>query len=820
MAKKKAVDVEFTDENIVVRPLENVLGEGMLQYSEYIIKDRSLPMVEDGLKPVQRRILYSMMELGLKPNVPYKKSARVVGDCLGKYHPHGDTSVYDAMVRMAQSFTMRMPLVDGHGNFGSIDGDSAAAMRYTEARMAPLAMELLRDIDKDTVPWRDNFDGSLKEPEVLPSKFPNILINGAAGIAIGIATNIPPHNFTEVVDGCIAYIDNPNISIEEMCTIIKGPDFPTGAMIYCDDMCELYKNGRGKIVIRSKINVENTDGDKQNIVVTEIPFNANKISMLKKIYALKESKKELFGGIVDVVDESDRNGMRIVIKLRKGESAEKIINNLLKFSDLQTNYSVNMTVIANGKPEQLGVLGILSHYLRHQKSVIYRRSLYELKIAQKREHIVDGYCLILPAIDEVIAIIRSSPNREQSRKSLIERFDLTEAQAEAILSLQLGNINKMDVNKFVNELKELRSTIKRLQKIIGSDAEQYNVVKEELMEVRDNYRSSRMSTVVDELKDIQVKALAEGKKTNKRAYIVIDSFGGIKQVSVRNFGMALKNIESSGIDGLAKSVSLCEANLEVLVFGNKGNCYKVDTSIIPEKKWTERGASLSSIYAGATAGEKAVFILACDKVTVENEDMYIYTKFGNVKRSKVASNIINKPYYQVMGLKDDDEVIGGDIVQEDCTVLFISSDGQCVNTLPEYPIQGSRSACGVIGMSLNDGEIAILAKQLPPDNEEDFIDIVVVTDKGLGKRTATTEFEPMKRARKGVRIIDVAVNDSKAVFATVVKEPTELAIIDDAGELTSIETDMIRPEGRSTKGKPIAKGVKISKIIAHKEQNS
>ncbi|MFI3228893.1 MAG: DNA topoisomerase (ATP-hydrolyzing) [Bacillota bacterium] len=819
MAKKKVIEVENIVENIIERPIDKVMPEIMMPYSEYIIMERALPRVEDGLKPVQRRILYSMLELGLKPGVAYKKSARVVGDCLGKYHPHGDTSVYDAMVRMAQPFNLRMPLVDGHGNFGSIDGDGAAAMRYTEARMAPLAMELLRDIDKDTVSWRKNFDDSLEEPEVLPGRFPNLLVNGAMGIAIGLATNIPPHNFTEVVDGCVAYIDNENITIDEMCDIIKGPDFPTGGILYCENFREIYTKGAGKIVVRSKIDVENTDGDRQNIVVTEIPYNVNKEKLFKKVYKLREEKKEIFGGIVEVADESDRNGMRVLIKLKKGESAEKIINNLLACTDLQANYNMNMTAVAGGRPQLLGLVDMVRYYIEHQREVVYNRSVYSIGIAKKREHIVEGYCMIMPAIDEVIAIIRSSQNRAESKVRLIERFTMSEVQADAILALQLGNINKMDVHKFEDELKSLKKEIKHLQKIIDSVKEQLNVVREELLEVREKYKSNRMSTIVDELGEVKIKAIDMGKKANKKCYLAIDSCGAVKQLSFRNYGMASKDIMSSGIDGLTKSVVMCDGTADVLIFGNKGTCYKLDTNLIPEKRWTDKAVELSKYYIGAPAGEKAVFAVVCDKDTL-NGEMYIYTKNGNVKRSMVASHIVGKPYYQVMSLKDDDEVIGGDVAMEGSTILFVSTDGQCVNTITEdYPIQG-RIAGGVIGISLNDGEKAVFATQMPQIDDETNSDIVLITNLGLGKRTAAAEFEEMKRARKGVRIIDVASNFSKVVYAELITDPVEIALVDENEELHVLESDMIRRENRTTKGKPVARGVKISKIVSHTEQNS
>ena len=458
---------------LITKPMELVMHESMMPYAEHVILDRALPRVEDGLKPVQRRILYSMYEQSNLPDKPTRKSARIVGDCMGRYHPHGDSSIYDAMVRMAQSFSMNVPLIIGQGNFGNIDGDGAAAMRYTEAKLSPAAVELLRDIDKDTVKWSRNFDDTTKEPDMLPGRFPNLLVNGATGIAVGLATNIPPHNFGEVIDGVIAYIENKNISLANMMKIIKGPDFPTGGYVVPGEgLKQAYDTGKGKILIRAKMHVEAGNADRRNIVITEIPYGVNKSDLLVKIGALKDEKKETFQGIAEIVDESDKEGMRAVIKLRKDCEPKKIIDALLKYSQLQVTFGINMVAIADGKPQLMGLLDIIAYYVNYQRDVILRRSKFELAEAKEREHILQGLVIAVQNIDEVIKIIKNAASTSDAKAKLRSAFDLSDRQAQAILDLRLARITKLEVNKLVLELQELERTINRLNAIINSKREQ------------------------------------------------------------------------------------------------------------------------------------------------------------------------------------------------------------------------------------------------------------------------------------------------------------------------------------------------------------
>lgn len=506
MAKKNnGFQTEIPQGNVYVQSIEEVMPGSMLPYAEFVILDRALPRVEDGLKPVQRRILYTMYEMGLTPDKPHKKSARIVGDCMGKYHPHGDSSVYDAMVRMAQSFNMRMTLVNGHGNFGSVDGDPAAAMRYTEARLEPLAMELLSDLEKETVPFSFNFDDSLLEPDLLPGRYPNLLVNGANGIAVGLATNIPTHNLGEVIDGCCAYIDNPRISLGEMMKIIPGPDFSTGGYIISNELKQAYETGKGKITLRAKYAVEQGEYGKKLIVISELPYQTNKADLLRKIMLLREDKKELLSGIAEIVDESDRSGMRAVIAVKKDADVDAILKVLFKYTDLECTFGINMVAIAGGRPRQLGLLEIIRYYTNYQRSIIQRRCKFELKEAQARCHILEGLIIGVHNVDEVVKIIKSAENTGDARRKLMERFSLSEKQAQAILDLRLARLAKLEIAKLEKELEELKRRIAWLQKVLDSKDLQWKIVKDEMLAIKCKYRSDRKTQIFDSVEQIPVR---------------------------------------------------------------------------------------------------------------------------------------------------------------------------------------------------------------------------------------------------------------------------------------------------------------------------
>lgn len=544
MGKSKTKDIQYSAAVYDV-VFEEVMHNSMLPYSENVILDRALPRVEDGLKPVQRRILYAMHEMGLTPDKPYKKSARIVGDCLGKYHPHGDSSVYGAMVRMAQPFSMRMKLVDGHGNFGSVDGDPPAAMRYTEARMSPLALELLRDLDKETVTWSPNFDDSMEEPNMLPGRFPNLLVNGASGIAVGLATNIPPHNMGEAIDAVVAVIDKPDITTAELLKILHGPDFPTGGFIVPVDSLEsIYETGKGKIKIRSRIHIED-DGGKKNIVITEMPYQVSKTDVLKSIAKLRDENKELLGGINEIVDESDKSGMRAVIKLKRETDAAKIVSFLFKKTNLELGYSINMVAIAGGKPEQMGLKDILTYYVAYQRDIIVRRTQFELKAAKKRAEIVRGLLIAIRNIDEVIRIIKSSESTPKAKIALCERFDLTDDQAQAIVDMRLKALTHLEVGKLEEELAALEKRIAYLTAILASPRRQYGVIKEEILAIKKAMSSERMSVILDGEESENIEIPDEMEAVSYRDGVLVTSTSGaLRFMSQKNYSALAKDAPS------------------------------------------------------------------------------------------------------------------------------------------------------------------------------------------------------------------------------------------------------------------------------------
>lgn len=816
--------------NIIEVPIDEAIPRSMMLYSEHVILERALPRVEDGLKPVQRRILYTMYDLGIKPDTDYKKSARIVGDCLGKYHPHGDQSVYDAMVRLGQDFNMRNVLVDGQGNFGSIDGDSAAAMRYTEARLAPLSMELLRDIDKKSIiDWKRNFDDTLQEPDVLPGRFPNILVNGSDGIAIGLATKIPSHNLTEVLDGCIAMIERPNIKLEELIEIIKGPDFPTGGFLVSnEEMISAYETGKGRILLRGKMEIENTDGGRQNIIISEIPYPTTKATIVKRIYDLKGNKKHGFDDVVDVDDESDRKGMRIVVRLKKGSDATKMLNAIYKNTTMECYFHANMVAIASGRPKQMGLIQILKYYLEFQRKVILRRSQHDIGVARTREHILEGYQIVFPDIDEVIRIIRASSSRAEAKKGLREKYELSSAQADAVLAIPLGSINKLDVEKFMEELAALQKLIAKLAKIIGSVREQDKVIIEEMKEIRDRYRTKRLTTIINDVSEIDITAYDPTQKASRRCYISIGALGDIKQLSSRNYLTANREISDKGFESISREVVLVEPGSETLIFGSLGNCYKLDTQKVQERLWDEKGQSLEEIYGEVGKGEKVVSMISYmpednDKL---DKEVFTYTKNGMVKRTSFENYIVNRETYQYMRLADGDEVIGVEIALPDATILYVSSDGQCVNSeTNDIPLQG-RIAGGVIVMNINEGERAVYAGQadveygFTNDGEAAFMplgEIVLVADNGKGKRVIASEFYPMKRNRKGLRIMDVYNESAKVIFARKVLDSFDVVFVDEYNNVKSINTEDIRIEGKDTKGSFLVSGSKLKAVFAHYE---
>ncbi len=797
--KKPEQQPEQPQGNLFVTPLEEVLPSSMLPYAEFVILDRALPRVEDGLKPVQRRILYTMHEMGLMPDKPHKKSARIVGDCMGKYHPHGDSSVYDAMVRMAQDFNMGKTLVNGHGNFGSVDGDPAAAMRYTEARLEPIALELLRDLDKNTVPFSLNFDDSLKEPDMLPGRFPNLLVNGASGIAVGLATNIPPHNLAETIDGVVAYIDNPHIKLNEMLKYIPAPDFPTGGYIIANELNQAYKTGKGKITLRAKIRVEEGEGDKKNIVVTELPYQVNKANLMRKIAELREDKKEELASVTKVSDESDRNGMRAVIEIKKDADVNKILKTLYKYSDLEVTFGMNMVAIANGKPVLLGLMDIIKHYVNYQREVVLRRTRYDLNQAKDRCHILEGLIVAVRNIDEVIRIIKKAESTADAREKLKKRFDLSEKQAQAILDLRLARLTKLEVFKLEEELKALKALIEKLTAIVGSNRLQLQVVREEILEIKKKYKTPRRSVLVFS-EDEAAAERGDIRAPGVQSILGITADGKIKCVSEKNFNMSNKAVGEKSKAGsvLVKELRML-SDAPAFIFSDKGNCFK----IYPQdylKKFGDEGYELTDLFEGAEKGETPVSLALAD---VEEGNLLFITESGMLKKTARSEYNTGKPFFPAIRLNEGDRLISVQADEEDefVTVFFVTRGGMCLNAKKDdIPLQG-RIAGGVKGMNLKEGDKVVFASQIDGEGE-----IVVAISGGRYKRVITAQIDPLPRYRKGVQIASLK-NDDKVIFADYVTVPYLLAAELDGGGMCELSTEDIPIDATSTRGRTL-KGVK------------
>lgn len=770
---------------------EEVMHNSMLPYSENVILDRALPRVEDGLKPVQRRILYAMHEMGLTPDKPYKKSARIVGDCLGKYHPHGDSPVYGAMVRMAQPFSMRMKLVDGHGNFGSADGDPPAAMRYTEARMSPLALELLRDLDKDTVTWSPNFDDSMEEPNMLPGRFPNLLVNGASGIAVGLATNIPPHNMGEAIDAVVAVIDNPKITTKELLGIIHGPDFPTGGFIIpVDSMESIYETGKGKLKIRARLHIED-DGGKKNIVVTEMPYQVSKAEVLKSIAKLRDENKELLGGINEIVDESDKTGMRAVIKLKREADAAKIVSFLFKKTNLELGYSVNMVAIAGGKPEQMGLKAILTYYVAYQRDVIVRRTAFDLKAAKQRAEIVRGLLIAIRNIDEVIKIIKSSESTPKAKLALRERFDLTDDQAQAIVDMRLKALTHLEVGKLEEELAELEKRIAYLSAILASPRRQYGVIKDEILQIKKNMNSARVSVILDGNEGESVELpTAEEAVTYRDGVLVRSNAGTLRFMSQKNWSALVKDAKTLGGELPAEAVAVNNKGW-IYVFTDRGNIARLDISDVAERKWKDKGMNLSQFNRELHVDEKPVKIMFFPSTPVG--ELVFFTRGGIVKRSDWNDFTSMRAPGSAIILAEGDSVINVETVDDDLNVLEVTKGGLClVYRVTEIPVQG-RKAAGVRGVKLGEGDSIAFGGQIDDEGE-----IIVMTDTGYAKRVIASTIDPGSRYLKGVKIVEL--DKGSVVFVGSVKMPYDLAV-SSGGETYVLNTEGIRIDTRTTKGK-------------------
>jgi len=808
-ASQDAVEEDIIDEEgNFHKGIKKVIHESMMPYSEYVILDRALPRVEDGLKPVQRRILYSMYELGLTPDKPFKKSAKVVGDCMANYHPHGDSSIYNAMVRMSQDFNMRATLIKGHGNFGSMDGDSPAAMRYTEAKLSDISMELLRDINKDTVRWNPNYDDSKKEPDMLPGRFPNLLVNGSSGIAVGLATNIPPHNLSETIDAVIGYIDNKNISTEELIKQIKGPDFPTGGLILgTDGIKDAYITGKGKIVLRAKTHMEGTASTKRTIVIDEFPYQVNKSDLLLKIANLREENKDILGGISEIRDESDRNGVRAIISLKKDADEELILNYLLKHTDLQCSFGVNMVAIANGKPKQLSLKEIIEFYTEYQREVVLRRTKFDLDAAKERAHLVEGLLIAIANIDEVISVIKKSSSTTEAKVKLREKFLLSERQAQAVLDMRLSRLTNLEVEKLESELKELKETIEKLTQVVNSKARQMTIVKKELLEVKKTYGEKRRTQIIEnaeELLDLNEQAFVPVKEM----VIAVSERGCIKKMPLKSFNMTARLInEKSTLNEVHPVVILTESDKTLLLFTNKGNCHKLDIEPILEARWKDRGSRLIELLKNFKDDEKVVNILPISE-KISKVDIMIFTKEGMVKRVPLKEYDIKKESFDAISLKENDEVIAVDIFDKNKTMAFITKEGMLLNANTNEVPEQKRQAGGVKGIKLEDSDKVIYAGMVKKDEI-----LMMVTSKGYSKKISLEECEPISKYRKGIKAIQLGMdNGFDLILSDKVDHTFEVYALDEKNNVISLNTDYMPLENRLTKGKVITASKKTFKI--------
>lgn len=785
------------EKGLIYKSISQVLHDSMIPYTECVVLDRALPRVEDGLKPVQRRILFAMHQEDITPEKPHKKCANIVGECLGKYHPHGDSSVYDALCRMAQDWVLRAPLVDGQGNFGSVDGDSPAAYRYTEARLTPLALELMRDLEKDTVRWSLTFDDQRKEPDMMPGRFPNLLVNGASGIAVGVATNIPPHNLGEVIDGVVAYIDNPNIKIDELMKIIKAPDFPTGGQIISVDggLEQAYKTGKGKIIIRAKVGIEKV-GEKTNLVITEIPYQVNKAQLLMKIAELKEQNKDKLSCITEIADESDMNGMRAVIKLKKDANPNKVLEYLFKSTNLQISYGINMVAIADGKPKLLNLLEIISYYTQYQREVIVRRTKYDLGIAKDREHILEGLLIAIKNIDEVIKIIKKSASTTEAKQKLRERFNLSEKQAQAILDMRLARLVHLEVEKIEEELAELKKQIKELEAILASKKLQYETVKKEILEIKKNYNDRRRTQILNDA-SVKVSEIKDNKKgeESKNCVVALTWAGTIKNVSPKNYSMSQKDItENSVLSDIAKQVGTYSSQDTILIFTNQGNAIKRKVEQIKECKWRDKGETLDHIEKQTKLNEQPV----CFMVLPKEGNVIFMTKQGMVKCSSVSDLMTNKAYYQVCKLSEGDEVISVQADMSGKSILMMTKKGMALNfDKNEIPVQG-RISGGVRGINLEANDSVIFASQT------DFSHVVVVSENGYIKKISMSQFPLSQRYRKGLRYINFAKNCQNVFFATGANPNVNLAV-DFGLKILPLDSKKVPESDRLSTGNEIIK---------------
>ena len=797
----------FDEGKVLSVDISHEMKKCYIDYAMSVIVGRALPDVRDGLKPVHRRILYSMHELGLTPDKGYRKCARIVGDVLGKYHPHGDASVYDALVRMAQDFSIRYTLVDGHGNFGSVDGDPAAAMRYTEAKMGKIATEMLRDIGKDTVDFIPNFDGEEKEPVVIPSRFPNLLVNGSAGIAVGMATNIPPHNLGEVIDGIIMMIDNPEVSVMQLMTKIKGPDFPTAGLILGSaGIREAYETGRGRIIVRAKSEIEEEKG-RQRIVINEIPYQVNKARLIESIADLVKEKK--IDGISDIRDESDRDGMRIVIEVKKDGNANVILNRLYKHTKLQDTFGVIMIALVNNEPQVLNLKQILEHYLRFQEDVIRRRTKFELDKALARAHILEGLRIALDHIDEVINLIRSSKTADEARNGLMTKFNLSEKQSQAILDMRLQRLTGLEREKIEEEYSEIMKLIEKLKEILASEESVLKVIKDELIEIKNKYGDERRTAIVKNENEIAIEDLIE----EKDIVTTLTHAGYIKRLDANTYSAQKrggKGIQAMTTkeDDFVEHVFVTSTHDYILFFTNQGRVYKLKAYEIPEAGRNAKGTNVINLLE-LNPNEKIQAVISIKEF---NDDNYLVmaTKRGIIKKTSLSEySSIRKNGLNAINLREDDELIGVRMTDGNSEIMIFTQDGYAIRFKEDNVRPMGRTASGVRGITLRDEDIVVSMEIAIKDQ-----DVLVVSENGFGKRTPVEEYTLHGRGGKGMITYKANEKTGRIVGARVVKSEDEMMLINTSNVAIRLNVSGISVTSRNAMGVTLMKTTEEEKIVA------
>lgn len=808
-------EMQEEEKGIQIVNLSKEVKNSFLEYAMSVIVARALPDVKDGLKPVHRRILYGMSEAKMNAGSPYKKSARIVGDVMGKYHPHGDSAIYEAMVRLAQNFSTRYPLVDGHGNFGSIDGDGAAAMRYTEARMSKIAMEMVRDLDEDTVDFMPNYDGEEQEPVVLPSKFPNILVNGSTGIAVGMATNIPPHNLAEAIDAILAIAENPDIEVADLMQILKGPDFPTGAYILGKSgIKKAYETGNGTILLRSKTHIEEMANGKNRILITEIPYQVNKTVMIEKIADL--AREKIIDGITDLRDESSGEDIRVVIELRKDVVPEVVLNQLFKLTQLQVSYGINMLALVDGEPKVLPVKEMLQYYLRHQKNVIYRRTQFELKKAEDELHVLQGIVIAIENIDEVIQIIRSSKNVEESQSALMDRFHLSERQAKAIVSMSLGRLSALEIEKSETKCKSLEEQVEDYKAILSSEDRIFEIVKNELIEIKNKYSDARRSEIIMGEFNIDDEDLI----TKEDIIVTLTLNGYIKRVPMDTF--KTQNRGGKGIKGMATNeedvvdkIVIANTHKDIIFFTNFGKVYRLRGHQIPEYGRTAKGIPVINLL-NMDANEKVRSIISLNEYQ-ENHTLVFVTKNGIVKRVALKEfESIRQKGKIAIHLKEDDELIDVKLTDGTAQILIASSNGKVVRFNEQDVRVMGRSASGVKGINVNGKEVIGVATSL----EGEYL--LVISKNGYGKMSLITDYRLTKRGSQGVLTMKISEKNGLLSNIKAVNGTEDLLVVTNQGIVIRTSLEQVKKAGRNTLGVRIIKlneGQEVSSIaIAAKEE--